>query len=200
MATEEDKIDTGALATVVAVGTAGMIGISLAVNALVRHEVGSVSAGRDEAGENAYRSFKKTELEKLSAPAAWVDQGKGQVSIPIERAMGIVLEDLKRNPWNATPAPPPDAGATPATEAADAGTEAADAGADAAAAPEADAGTPEPPASAPLSPSAAPPASAAAPKGSAPRTLPPPTVPATPPPPASAPAQPASPAPPATKP
>jgi hypothetical protein len=199
MATEDDKVDTGALGTVVAVGAAGMIGISLAVNALVRHEVGVIGSGRDQLGEAAYRTYKDEQLQKLSAPPAWADQSKGQVSIPIEQAMKQVVLDLRRNPWNATPSPPPDAGT------ADAAAEAApDAGADGAATSEPDAGAaaPEPPASAPLSPTAPPPAGSApeAPKPSAPRTLPPPTVPPAPPPPASAPAQPAPPTPPATKP
>src|SRR5262245_41659710 len=136
MATEDDKIDTGALATVVAVGAVAMVGISLAVNALVRHEQGAIGAGRDEVGANAYRTMKREQLDKLSAPAAWADQSKGHVAIPIDRAMNLVLSDLKQNPWTATPAPPPDAGAETAdagTETADGGTEAADAGTDAAA-------------------------------------------------------------------
>ena len=151
MATENDKVNTGALATLVAVGTAAMIGVCLAVNALVRHEVGSLGAVRDEVGSDAYRALKREQLDKLAAPAAWSDRAKGTVSIPIERAMNLVLTDLKRSPWNATPAPPPDAGAAPV--------EAADAGADGATADAADAApAPEPPAPAPLSPSAAPPA------------------------------------------
>ena len=199
MATEDDKVDTGALGTVVAVGAAGMIGISLAVNALVRHEVGVVGAGRDQLGESAFHTYKEEQLRKLSAPPTWADQSKGQVSIPIERAMKEVVTDLRRNPWNATPSPPQDAGT------ADAAAEAPpDAGADGAAASEPDAGAtaPEPPGSAALSPTAPAPtgSASAAPKPSSPRKLPPPTVPATPPPPASAPAQPAPLAPPATKP
>src|ERR1041384_1040538 len=102
MATEDDKIDTGALATVVAVGAVGMIGISLAVNALVRHEVGTVGAGRDEVGADAYRALKQKQLEKLSAPPSWADPNKGKVAIPVDRAMELVLGDLKRNPWSAT--------------------------------------------------------------------------------------------------
>jgi hypothetical protein len=169
MATENDKVDTGALATLVAVGTAAMIGICLAVNALVRHEIGTLSVDRDAVGADAYRALKQSQLDKLTAPAAWSSREKGLVSIPIERAMSLVLTDLKRNPWNATPAPPPDAGADAAAEAADAGTDTADA-----AAADSDAGAaPEPPASASLSPSAAPPAPMApAAPGSAPAPKP----------------------------
>jgi hypothetical protein len=154
MATENDKVNTGALATLVAVGTAAMIGVSLAVNALVRHEVGSISAERDAVGADAYRALKQQQLDKLAAPAAWSNRDKGEVSIPIERAMNLVLTDLKRNPWNATPAPPPDAGADAAMETTDAGADAAASDTDAGA-------TPEPSAAPPLSPSAAPTASTA---------------------------------------
>ena len=101
MATENDKVNTGALATLVAVGTAAMIGICLAVNALVRHEVGNVSVERDAVGADAYQALKQSQLDKLTAPAAWSNRDKGQVSIPIERAMNLVLTDLKRNPWAA---------------------------------------------------------------------------------------------------
>ena len=171
MATEDDKVNTGALATLVAVGASAMIGISLGVNALVRHEAGTIGAMRDEVGADAYRGLKKAQLEALEAPAARVDGGKGEVSIPIERAMKLVLTDLKRSPWNATPAPPLDAGT-------DAAAETPDAGADAAPTAEVDAGgagtgaVPEPPAPAPLSP--------VAPKPSARPSSPRPTVPAAP--------------------
>jgi hypothetical protein len=215
MATENDKVNTGALATLVVVGTASMIGISLAVNALVRHEVGSVGLAREGQGELAYRDLKTKELQRLSSPAALSDAGTGHVSIPIERAMTLVLTDLKRSPWNATPAPPPDAGTDAAAEAADAGAEAADAGAEAAdagadAAPEAsDAGpTPEPPGSTPLTPLVPPggkpgtvapsmrPSATPRPPG-APTPTPTPAAPSAAAPPA-APTPPASPAPPAT--
>ncbi len=204
MATENDKVNTGALGTLVAVGAASMIGVCLAVNALVRHEVGSLSSVRDEVGGDAYRNMKREQLEKLDAPAQWSNREKGQVSIPIDRAMQLVVTDLKRSPWNATPAAPVDAGADAAVETADAGAavEASDAGADAAVAP-------EPPAPPPLSPSAAPPSPpvpASAPKPAptpAPKPAPAPkAVPAAPTaaaPPAPAPAAPAAPAaPPAT--
>jgi hypothetical protein len=211
MATENDKVNTGALATLVVVGTASMIGISLAVNALVRHEIGNVGAAREGQGELAYQDLRTEQLQRLSSPAALSDAGTNHVSVPIERAMNLVLADLKRSPWNATPAPPPDAGADAAVEAVDAGTEAADAGADAA--PEAsDAGfTPEPPGSTPLTPLVPSPPGGAKPGTVAPSMRPspaprPPVTPAptptpatpTPPTPPAAPTPPASPAPPAT--
>src|SRR6185436_343986 len=194
MATEDDKINTGALATVVAVGALGMIGVSLAVNALVRHEVGSIGAERDATGEVAYHSMRDAQLKKLSGPTDWSDRAKGQVSIPIDRAMGLVLADLKRTPWSASPWPSPDAGAPQAVDPTqpDAG---ADAGAADAGAPEGDKAAtatdagpaPEPPAGSALSPSTpAPPTSAnpaAAPSPSAPpkpRTPVPATTPGAP--------------------
>lgn len=217
MATEDDKINTGALATVVAVGALGMIGVSLAVNALVRHEVGSIGAERDATGEVAYHSVRDAQLKKLSGPSDWTDRAKGQVSVPIDRAMGLVLADLKRSPWNASPAPPPDAGA-PAIDPTrpDAGADDAGAGAppnSGTAATETDAGpaaadggaAPEPPAGSALSPSApAPPTSAKPAPAPGPSAAPPkpraPVAPtaAAPAPTAPAPAAPASPTPPAT--
>jgi hypothetical protein len=152
MATENDKVNTGALATLVVVGTASMVGISLAVNALVRHEVGNVGAAREGQGELAYQDLRTEQLQTLSSPARLSDAGTSHVSIPIERAMNLVLADLKRSPWNATPAPPPDAGSDAAAEVADAGADAADASADASLAAS-DAGpSPEPPGSTPLTP------------------------------------------------
>jgi hypothetical protein len=169
MATENDKVNTGALATLVVVGTASMIGISLAVNALVRHELGTVGLAREGQGETAYRDLKTEQLERLSAPAALSDAGTGHVSIPIERATSLVLADLKRSPWNATPAPPPDAGADAAAEVADAGADAAPDASDAGVARESsDAGGPEPPGATPLSPSAP-----SSPQGGEPGPMPP---------------------------
>jgi len=194
MATENDSVNTGALGTLVAVGAAAMIGICLAVNALVRHEIGTVGAVRDEVGADAYRTLRTEQLDKLGAPAAWSNREKGHVSIPIERAMNIVLTDLKRSPWNATPSPVSDAGTDAAAEAPDAGADAAT--------PQADAGTaPEPLAPAPLSPSVPTPSVSSKP---APEGSPAPPAPGTPAPkppaPPTAGTPPATPAPPSASP
>lgn len=80
------------------------------------------------------RPAKDLELQQqgeLVAPVAWADKTKGTATIPVDRAMDIVVKTLQANPAAATPAPPP-----PPPVDADAGAdgEAADGGGDGAAA------------------------------------------------------------------
>jgi hypothetical protein len=113
MATESDSPNTGALATIAAVGALAMIGISFAVTALVRREVGEeVSEKGAAANVRPYRELTQKQREVLSAPASWADKGKQTVSIPLEQAMQLTVNDIRRNPNLATRMkPPPDAGA-----------------------------------------------------------------------------------------
>lgn len=133
MATESDKVNSGALMTMVVVGTFSMVGVCLGVNALVRNEVNAMSAERAVPAERPVRDLQAEQLGKLNAPAAWADKSKGLVALPVERAMEVVVADLARDPNTATPPAPADA---------DAGADAAanadmtDAGADAEATPE----------------------------------------------------------------
>ena len=135
MATIPDKVNTGALATVVAVGAISMIGISAALTAMVRAEQ---DAHELEKGTTA-NLRPKTDLariatEELNKPAHLLEQGR--VALPIERAMTLVVDDISKNPNRATDPTPPDAGKpavaeTPAEADAGAMTE-GDAGAPAA--------------------------------------------------------------------
>jgi hypothetical protein len=133
MATESDKVNSGALMTMVVVGTFSMIGVCLGVNALVRNEVDTMAAERAAPAERPARDLQAEQLGKLNAPATWADKGKGLIALPVERAMEVVVADLARDPNTATPPQPVDA---------DAGADAAptadmtDAGSDAEAAPE----------------------------------------------------------------
>ena len=126
MATETDKVNTGALATMTVVGTAATVAIALAVTALVRNEAHSVTAERSGASDTEVRKLKESQTEALNAAPAWSDKTRTKVSLPIERAMGLVVSDLQRDPRKATPPAPADAGVDAA--AGDAGAEAADAG------------------------------------------------------------------------
>jgi hypothetical protein len=147
MATESDKVNSGALMTMVVVGTFSMIGVCLGVNALVRNEVDAMAAERAAPAERPARDLQAEQLGKLNAPPAWADKGKGLIALPVERAMEVVVADLARDPNTATPPQPVDA---------DAGADAAptadmtDAGSDAEAAPdgaaEVDPGATTPPA------------------------------------------------------
>src|SRR5262249_17979749 len=110
------------------------------------------------------------------APIGWADKAKGQVSVPIERAMELVENDIQRDPFLATVAPPPSAVPTgaPGDAPAPTGSVAAPTGSGSALekAPEGDQKTSDPKAPAPTNgklvdpPSGAPvtPAGAPAPK------------------------------------
>ncbi len=91
MATEEDKTNSGALATLVAVLALAVVGVSLAVTALTRDELANVRAQKEGPAGQRFLELKRGQLEKLAA-------GK-----PIEQAMQEVVEGLKRDPESATP-------------------------------------------------------------------------------------------------
>src|SRR3970282_1458068 len=101
MATEADKVNDGALATLVAVGTFAMIGICAFVTALVRHEVSSETGRKEVGADREQRDAAAPRRPKLSAPPAWVDRGKGLVSLPIDQAKELVVGDLTRDPNSA---------------------------------------------------------------------------------------------------
>lgn len=109
MATENDKVNTGALGTIVAVGLFGTLSIALAVTALVRYSVQGVVDQRQSLAQQEYRDLRSSQTERLGQRPTWTDKGKGLVSIPIERAKLRVLADLAHDPASATPAPPPSA-------------------------------------------------------------------------------------------
>lgn len=166
MATEEDKINTGALATLVAVGVFATLAVALGVDALVRFESRKMEAERAGYAEAQVRDLEKEQRAQLAAQP-----------LPIERAMAAVVLDLRQNPWSATPpAPEKDAGADDAAVS-----EAADGGADAAAT-DADGGgaAPEGAAAPTAAPSPAPSAPAPAAPQTAPTPAPKPPAPAVP--------------------
>ncbi len=119
MATENDKVNTGALTTLVLVGLFATLSIALAVTALVRYSVDGVASERQTLARDEYRGLEKAQSDKLSAAPRWTDKGKGLVSIPIDRAKSKVLADLSRDPTSATPpAPEPAPSAAPAGDPA----------------------------------------------------------------------------------
>jgi hypothetical protein len=116
MATETDKIKTGALGTLVAVGLFATLSIMLAVTALVRYRVRGVADSRQDLAEQPYRDLREEQRSKISATPTWTDKGQGKVSMPIDRAKAKVLGELARDPANATPpAPAQPTGASDAT-------------------------------------------------------------------------------------
>lgn len=114
MATQADKINTGALATIVVVLAVSTFGIAAALTALVRYETATRGA---EVGVTAnlrsYRELSAKQRSELTADPAWVDKDTQRVSVSVERAMDLVLQDLRKDPNLATEAAA-DAGAAPA--------------------------------------------------------------------------------------
>ncbi|HTQ44897.1 MAG TPA: hypothetical protein VMI75_19190 [Polyangiaceae bacterium] len=109
MATENDKVNTGALGTIVAVGLFATLSVAFAVTALVRYSVQGVVDQRQSLAQREYRDLRSAQVGKLEARPTWTDKSKGLLSIPIERAKMKVLAELTRDPTSATPAPPPSA-------------------------------------------------------------------------------------------
>jgi 2-oxoglutarate dehydrogenase E2 component (dihydrolipoamide succinyltransferase) len=106
MATESDNVNSGALGTLVAVGTFAMLGISLVVTALVRSELADEIKKKEVAADRPYRDLVAEQTAQLGAPAAYKDRGRGLVSLPIDRAMELVVSGLAKDPNSATPPPP----------------------------------------------------------------------------------------------
>jgi len=130
--TEADKINTGALGTLVAVGLFAMLSITAAITALVRHDLELEEATKDADSNQVVVALKASQRATLDGPARYVDRGKGVVSLPIDLAKGLVVAELARDPSSATPPAPPKPAAS-AAPAVDSGAGAAKVGGEAAA-------------------------------------------------------------------
>jgi hypothetical protein len=124
--TQVDKVNAGALGTLVAVGLLAMLSITAAVTALVRHDIEIEESEKAADANQVVISLKDSQRGTLSSPAGYLDRGKGLVSLPIDLAKGLVLSELQKDPNSATPAPPPkaEAAADGAAAATDAGAKA----------------------------------------------------------------------------
>jgi hypothetical protein len=190
MATEADKVNTGALATILSVGALSMLGISAAVTALVRYEAETTTNAKGGmANLRGIQDLRRSQTGELEQQVRWTDRSKGLIGMPLERAMQLVVDDLKRDPNTATPPPPdPKKKEKPAEEQAPAENELGimeptegDKAAEAAAEPQPGAAAPEKPAEATPAkkPAKAPAGSpAAAPQAPAPPPAAPPVAPA----------------------
>jgi hypothetical protein len=96
MSNEPDKVNSGALATLVALLALAMLGASLTITALVRAEEGEVGAERALPGQNPYRNMRAEQQAELNASPAWSDRAKGLVSLPIDKAEKLMLGDIRR--------------------------------------------------------------------------------------------------------
>jgi hypothetical protein len=122
MATESDNVNSGALGTLLAVGACATLGIALVVTALVRSETNEEMENKELGADRPFRDLVAEQTAKMAAPAAYVDRGRGLISLPIERAMELTVSGLIKDPNSATPPPPPNEGGTGGSgAAADAG-------------------------------------------------------------------------------
>jgi hypothetical protein len=124
--TQVDKVNAGALGTLVAVGLLAMLSITAAVTALVRHDIEIEESEKAADANQVVISLKDSQRGTLSSPASYLDRGKGLVSLPIDLAKGLVVSELQKDPNSATPAPPPkaEAAADGAASSTDAGAKA----------------------------------------------------------------------------
>lgn len=117
-ANEPDKVNSGALAMVLGLVALSTLAVALVVTALVRDEVDKTKDIRDATQENAYRQLKAEQLSELDASPSFIDRAKGVVSIPIDRAMALTLDAIRRNPEKLSPwGPEAMGGAGPEAEA-----------------------------------------------------------------------------------
>ncbi len=110
MSNEPDEVNNGALATIIVIVALATLGIALVVTSLVREETAELSAEKEVATpqDGEYRQLKAIQLAEITAAPAWRDRGEGVVSIPIDRAMELVAESVRANPFNLSPGNPPE--------------------------------------------------------------------------------------------
>src|SRR5690606_14212334 len=104
LATEPDQVNTSVLGTLIAVLGLGVLATALAIAALVRTQEDQMAAARSETNDElaALRGAQEADLHQ---PVAFIDQKAGTVRLPIDRAMEVVVRDLRRNPESATARP-----------------------------------------------------------------------------------------------
>jgi hypothetical protein len=92
MATEADKVNNGAMATLIAVVALGVVGVALAVTALTRMQQSAEYGGKEASAQAEYQALLKEQHEKLAS------------GMPIEAAMQAVARELTKDPQSASPA------------------------------------------------------------------------------------------------
>ncbi len=103
MSNEPDEVNSGALATAIVLVALATLAVALVVTALVRTTTEEVLSDKDQTQERAFRHMKSEQLAALTAGPAYRDRATGLVSVPIARAMEIVLADIRENPQALSP-------------------------------------------------------------------------------------------------
>jgi hypothetical protein len=112
--TQVDKVNAGALGTLVAVGLLAMISITAAVTALVRHDIEVEESDKAADANQVVISLKDAQRGDLNAPAHYADR-KGTVALPIDLAKA----DAGSTAATATESPDAGAKAEPASKEAE---------------------------------------------------------------------------------
>jgi hypothetical protein len=120
--TEPDNTNVGLIATVVVMLALLVVSTAASLTAMVRTE--STEHGNEVgayANLGAVKRLKAEQHAKLEASPGWADKDKGLVSLPIDRAMGLVTAEISKNPNLATPEAPATAQPAASGEPAPAG-------------------------------------------------------------------------------
>ncbi len=108
MSNEPDEVNSGALATMIVIVALSTLAVALVVTSLVRDETRELRHVLDQSQERGFRQLRAEQVGKLTAPPAWTDRAEALVSIPIDRAMTLVLEAARANPYSLSPGKPPE--------------------------------------------------------------------------------------------
>lgn len=103
MSNEPDEVNSGAVATAIVLVALATMAIALVVEALVRNTTAEVLVAKDQTQENAFRHLKSEQVGSLTEAPAWRDRASGLVSVPVDRAMEMVLIDIRENPYAMSP-------------------------------------------------------------------------------------------------
>jgi hypothetical protein len=107
MATIEDRVDSGLIGTISVVGGIAVLVIALAMNALVRSETDqNLDSKGTAANLRAVQELKTQQQAALREPARYTDRERGRIALPVDRAMVLVVDELRKNPLMATPVAP----------------------------------------------------------------------------------------------
>lgn len=107
MATEKDKPNTGIVATLFIIGALVTLCVANFVTGMVRTEVREHGLQVEAFADlDTVRDLKEEQRASLAAPPKWINAAEGRVSIPIDNAMALVVKEVSKNPFLATPSPP----------------------------------------------------------------------------------------------
>ncbi len=107
MTTGAERPHVGAAATLAAIVGLALVGTLSTVTVLVQIATErEVTRKGGEVSTRAHLDLENAQRAELEEETQWVDRQAGVLSIPIDRAMELVVEQLARAPASASPEPP----------------------------------------------------------------------------------------------